>query len=74
MKFNSPEANKLFRIAIFVEKKADEAHKKFLKKEMTDTDFIKFKNFLGEFINKSSEIVDVKCKDFLNTKGMKHGK
>lgn len=74
MKFKSPEANKMFRLAIFIEKKTDEAYKKFINKEISDNDYINLKNFLGEFIMKSSEIVDSKCNEFTNSKGMNNGK
>lgn len=73
MKFNTPEAQKIFRLAIFVEKQATNANKKFIKKEITDENYIKLKAFLGEFAEKSSSIVNNKCKEFIGSKGIKNG-
>lgn len=70
MKFQTQEANELFKIAIMVEKEMLKAKSMLLKGKLNDTDFINLKKLLVEMNQINSNLLNNKFLEFLDGKGL----
>lgn len=70
MKFQTQEANELFKIAIMVEKEMLKAKSMLLKGKLNDTDFINLKKLLMETNQINSNLLNNKFLEFLDGKGL----